>query len=167
MLLQLSQFSPFASLHPAPFSPGNPHIAVPVHGSHIYVPLLPGMYFISPWLFCNYQVVLHNLFAFFANPPDSLPSGSYQNVLCIYDFVSVLLNNTNLLPYRFGNQSIKWILKAAFFLKALGENSFPHIFQSTLLGWWVLSTYHSVSDYKAYTWLWYYMCSSLISPSLV
>ena len=47
-------------------------------------------YFTSPWLFCNYQFMLLNLFTFSLLPPAPLYSGNYQTVLCIYESVPVL-----------------------------------------------------------------------------
>ena len=48
--------------------------------------LFPTLYFTSPWLFCNYQLVLLNPITIFTTS-----SSNHQNVLCIYDSVSILL----------------------------------------------------------------------------
>ena len=45
----------------------------------------------APWLFYNYQFALLNPFCLFAHPLDPSPSGNHQNILCIYDSLSVLL----------------------------------------------------------------------------
>ena len=49
------------------------------------------LHFTSPSLFCYCQLVLLNPFTFSPNPPNPLPAGNHQNVLCIYESVSVLL----------------------------------------------------------------------------
>ena len=52
------------------------------------------LYFTSWWLFCDNQLILLNPFNFLPIPPapsTPLPSGSHQNVFCIYEAVSVLL----------------------------------------------------------------------------
>ena len=51
----------------------------------------PMLYFTFLWLFCNYQLVFLHSFTFFDHPCDPLSSGNHQNILCIYDSVSVLL----------------------------------------------------------------------------
>ena len=95
MLFQLSQFFPFATLHPALPSPShNPHTVVNVHGSCIYV----------LWLLCSLCCTLHPRDCsvttylcflipspFSPIPPTHRPSGNHQNVLYIYDYVFLLL----------------------------------------------------------------------------
>ena len=48
------------------------------------------LYFTPLYLFCNYQFVLLNPFAFSPSPTTFLSSSSHQSVLCIYESVSVL-----------------------------------------------------------------------------
>ena len=63
ILLQLSQFFPYAALHPAPLTPsGNPHTIVQVHGSCVgsLATPLSILYFSSPWLFHSSLFVLLN-----------------------------------------------------------------------------------------------------------
>ena len=90
MLLQLSQFSPFALFHTVPPTPSdNPHTIVHVHGSCIQV----------LWLLLSYTVlyiIRHYLYVL--NPLTSsptahtaLPSGNYQNTLHIHDSVLICL----------------------------------------------------------------------------
>ena len=55
------------------------------------VTLFPMLHFTSSWLFWDYQFVLLNPFTFFTRPPTILPSVKHQNVLCIYESISVLL----------------------------------------------------------------------------
>ena len=57
----------------------------------IFFTIFPRVYFTFPWGFCNCQFVLLNSFTIFSHPPRPLPSGSCQNVLCIHEFVSILL----------------------------------------------------------------------------
>ena len=54
--------------------------------------LFPMLYFTSPWLFCNYQFVLLNPLTSTPSPHTPFPSGNHQNILRIYDSVSVLLD---------------------------------------------------------------------------
>ena len=51
----------------------------------------PVLYFTSPWLFCNYLLVLLNPLTFSPIPPRPLPSGNHQNTLCVDDSVPVVL----------------------------------------------------------------------------
>ena len=51
--------------------------------------IFPILYFISLWLFYNYQFVLFNLFTFFTQSPKSLPSCNHKLVLCIRESVSI------------------------------------------------------------------------------
>ena len=87
-------FSSFASLHQAPPSPsGNPHTIAHVHGSWVgslAIPF-PILYFISPWLLCNYLFILLNPHTSSPIPHNLLTSGNCQNTLHIHDSVSVLL----------------------------------------------------------------------------
>ena len=53
--------------------------------------LIPMLYFTSPWLLCDYQFVVLNPFTSLIHSPTPFPSDNHQNVLCIYDCVSVLL----------------------------------------------------------------------------
>ena len=50
----------------------------------------PILYFVSPWLLCNYLFVL-NILTSSPIPPHPLSSGNHQNTLHIHDSVSVLL----------------------------------------------------------------------------
>ena len=94
MLVQLSQFFPIAPPPPSlPTPSGNSHTFVRVHRSYIQV----------LWLLSSLCCTLHHcdysatylyfltLLPFSQIPPTTLPSGNHQNVLCVYDSVSVLL----------------------------------------------------------------------------
>ena len=85
MLLQLSQFFPFPQAIPIPLflSMG--------HRYKFVATLFPILYCASPWLFCNYLFVHLNPLTSSPIPPHTLPSGNHQNVLGIYDSVSVLV----------------------------------------------------------------------------
>ena len=52
-------------------------------------PILPMLYFVSPWLYCDYQFILLNLLTFFTYHPDHLLSGNHQNLFFIYDSIYV------------------------------------------------------------------------------
>ena len=93
MLLQLSQFFPFAPPPTStPIPSGNPHTIVLVHGSFrkvlgysIPCTLHPHGYSVTTYLCFLIPSPLHPF------PHTPLPSGSHQNALCIHDPVSVLL----------------------------------------------------------------------------
>ena len=51
----------------------------------------PVLYFISPWLFCNYLSVFLFLSLLHPFSYTPLPSGNHQNALCIHYSISVLL----------------------------------------------------------------------------
>ena len=53
--------------------------------------LFPILYFISPWLLCNYLFVLLNPLTSSSIPLYLPPSGNHQNALGIHDSVSVLV----------------------------------------------------------------------------
>ena len=55
----------------------------------ILLTIFPMLYFISPWLFCNYQSVLLNPFTFYTQAPKPLPSGNLQSVFCVYESISI------------------------------------------------------------------------------
>ena len=54
-------------------------------------PPFPILYFTSPWLFCDYLFVLLNPLHSSPILPHHLPSGNYQDALCIHDSVTVLI----------------------------------------------------------------------------
>ena len=94
MLQQLPQFSPFIPLHPA--SPLPQAIPPPLsmsmgHACMFFGYSIPVLYFTPSQLFCNYLFVLLTPVTSSPIPPNPLPSGNHQNVLCIYGPVSVLL----------------------------------------------------------------------------
>ena len=55
----------------------------------ILLTIFPVLYCKSLWLSCNCQLVPLSPFLFFTYTPNALYCGSHQNVLCIYEFVSV------------------------------------------------------------------------------
>ena len=94
MLLQLSQF--FLLCPPLPSTPHSlrqspHHCLCPwiTHISSLATPFLI-LYFISPWLFCNYLFVLLNPLTSSPILSFLLPSGNRQNTH-IHDSVSVLI----------------------------------------------------------------------------
>ena len=94
MLLQLFQFPPFApstqyphSLRQSPHYCSHPWV---MRISSLATPF-PILYFISPWLFCNYLFVFLNPLTSSPIPLYPLPSGNHQNTLHIHDSVSALL----------------------------------------------------------------------------
>ena len=95
MLLQLSQsFSisppPFSTSHTLRQSPHQCSWPWSMHISSLATPF-PILYFTSPWLFCNYIIVLLNPLTTSPIPPHPLPAGNHQNALHMHDSVSVLL----------------------------------------------------------------------------
>ena len=93
MLLHLSQFSPFALLYLAPTIPQAILMMLSMPRGHAYV-------FFGYSISCAvlyilvanlYLFVLLNPFTFFVYPMTPVPSGNHQNVLCIYDPVSVFV----------------------------------------------------------------------------
>ena len=87
-------FPPLPPTHPASPTPSQSprHCSCPwvMHISSLATPF-PILYFISPWLFCNYLFVLLNPPTSSPLPPHPHPSENHQNNLCILDSVSVLL----------------------------------------------------------------------------
>ena len=88
--------SPLASLPPAPppTPSGSPHTAVHVHGSCTYV-LWPHYSLCCTILLHGYSVTT-DLYLLIPSPFSPIllsphPFGNHQNILCIYDSVSVLL----------------------------------------------------------------------------
>ena len=93
MLLQLSWFFLLYSLPPnVPYSLKQSfhHCSCPwvMHISSVATPF-PILYFITPWLLCNYLFVL--LYPLTSSPLPPQPSGNHQNALCTHDSVSVVL----------------------------------------------------------------------------
>ena len=96
MLLYLSQFfSQFCPSPPSnpPLPQANPHLCLCLWVMCIssLAALFPTLYFTSPWLFCNYLIVLLNPLTSHPFPRTPLPSGNHQNTLHIHDSVSVRL----------------------------------------------------------------------------
>ena len=86
--------SPLSSSTQPPTPSGNPHTVVQVHGSpHICSldTLFPMLYFTFTWLFCNYLFVFLHPLTSSPITPHPLTPGNHQNILCIYDSVSLLL----------------------------------------------------------------------------
>ena len=92
MQLQLSRFFPLCSPPSIPHSPQ----AIPslcscpwvMHTGPLATPF-PVLYFTSPWLFHDYQIVLNPL-NFSPITSNLYPSGNHQNTICIHASVSVL-----------------------------------------------------------------------------
>ena len=95
-----------------------------VMNTHSLATLFSMLYFIPPWLFCNYQFVHINPFTFFTHSPTSLPSSNHENVLCIYDSISILLVyllflDSLVFRYIFIATSFFIFLISLFFLKKI------------------------------------------------
>ena len=94
MLLQLSSLFPLCpppsttlySLRKSPYHCSCPWV---IYIYSLATPF-PILYFTFPWLFCSYQFVLLNPFITSPVPLQPLPTGNYQNSLCIHDSVSAL-----------------------------------------------------------------------------
>ena len=95
MLLKLSWFYPLC--HPPPSTShtlrqSSQHCSCPwVMSISFLATPFPLLYFTSPWLFCNYLFVFLNPLTSSLIPSHPLPSGNYQNILCIHDSFSVLV----------------------------------------------------------------------------
>ena len=93
--LQLSQFFPICSPPPIPPDPLTQSLTIfHAHGSHIYVQWL--LYSLYCTLYLHDYSVTTSLYFLIPSPfspisPTPMPSGHCQNILCIYDSVSVLL----------------------------------------------------------------------------
>ena len=95
MLLQFSQFSPTS---PPPPSTANslrqsphPYSCPGVMHINSLATLFPMLYFTSPWLFCNYLLVLPNPLTSSPIPAHCPPYSNHQNPLWIHNSVSVLV----------------------------------------------------------------------------
>ena len=112
MLLQLSWFFPHGPPPPStPYSlrQSPHHCSCPwvMHISSLATPF-PTLYFISPWLSCNYIFILLNPLTSSSSPYNTLLSGNHQNTLhiqvsvlsvCLVCFLDSIVDRYVFLPF--------------------------------------------------------------------